>query len=424
MHRVKALTVIALMMVFMAACAPQASPTAIPTSAPTIAAPTKGAAVSPTAVPATAAPTKGAAASNQKPIKIGVSVPLTGAMATVGQGYEWGAKLAAEDLGGQIAGRPIQIIMADDKATPTDAVTAIRRLIDDDQVDVILGPGASGPFLAAMPIAKESKIAILGVTASAATIFDQLGPAGGNEWAFRLNPDDLIIAKTLASYIAQEAKSVFIIGQNNDFGRSGAKAYQDVLPQVGVKVAGAEFYDDGTSDFRPILTKLKQSGADAIMTFMVEADSAPFFRQMKEVGIQVKVFTRGGVTSPLFLEMTKDDPKLAEGAIGASYWTQNLDPDTEKRFQARWNSPPTVHRMMAYYGTKLVIGDAISRAIAKNGELTRQGIRDALATVDLKNTPIGDIKFDSHNQAYPFLTLDTIKDGKITLMKTIQGQTR
>ncbi len=406
MNRIKLLFALVVTLFLIAARLPQGTPP--PGTTPTVA--------------ATAVPT--IAASAGKPIKIGLSAPLTGALASVGQGYVWGMTLAVEDLGGQIGGHKLEIVTADDKATPADAVTAVRRLIDDDQVDVILGPAASGPFLAAMPIAQESQVVILGVTASAPTIYDQLGPAGGNEWAYRLNPDDLIIAKTLATYIAQEAKLIFIVGQNNDFGRSGAQAYQDVLPKVGVKVAGSEFYDDGTSDFRPILTKIKQSGADGIMTFMVEADSAPFFRQMKEMGLKLKVYTRGGVTSPLFLDMTKDDPTLAEGALGASYWTLNLDPDTEKRFQARWNSPPTVHRMMAYYGVKLVIADAIAKAIAKNGEVTRKGIRDAMATVNLKGTPIGDISFDSHNQAYPFLTLDTIKDGKITLLKTVPGQTR
>ena len=79
---------------------------------------------------------------------------------------------------------------------------------------------------------------------------------------------------------------------------------------------------------------------------------------------------------------------------------------------------------MAYYGMKLVLADAIERAIAKNGDVTRDGIREALTTTDLKGTPIGDITFDDHHQAYPFLTLDTIKDGKITLLKTLPAVKR
>jgi branched-chain amino acid transport system substrate-binding protein len=381
----------------------------------------------PTAQPGAAAPegaTQAPAASEQKPIKIGLSTPLTGPSSSVGEGFDMGVTLAIEDLGGQIAGRKIELYKADNKCAPADAVTAVRRLIDEDQVDAIIGSSCSGATLAALPIIQEGQIVQLSVTSSNPTIYDQLG-VGGNEWGFRLNLDDLIIAKTLAAYIAEEqTKSIFLIGQNNDFGRGGVQAYEAELPKVGVTVAGSEFYDDGTSDFRPILTKIKQSGAEGIMTFMVEHDSAPFFRQMKEMGLQVKVYTRGGVTSPLFLEMTKDDPTLAEGAIGASYWTSGMDPETEKRFQERWSSPPTVHRMMAYYGMKLVLADAIERAIAANGELTREGIREALTTTDLKGTPIGDISFNDHHQAYPFLTLDTIKDGKITLLKTLPAVQR
>jgi branched-chain amino acid transport system substrate-binding protein len=405
MVRIKALALLAVIASIAIACAP--APTPPPTAAP------------PTAAPAaTTAP-----AANTSPIKIGLSAPLTGPYASVGQGYEWGVKLAIEDLGGKIAGRPIVLAEADDKCTPTDAVIAMRKLIDDDKVVAVIGPACSGATLASLPISKESKVVQIACTSSNPTIYDQLG-VGGNDYGFRLNLDDLIIAKSLAGYIAQQSKAIFIVGQNNDFGRGGAQAYQDVLPGVGVKIVGQEFYDDGTSDFRPILSKIKQSGADSIMTFMIEADSAPFFRQMKEVGLKVTVYTRGGVTSPLFLDMTKDDPTLAEGALGASYWTYGLDPDTEARFQQRWNSPPTVHRMMAYYAMKLVLSDAIARAIAKDGDVTPDGVRVALHTTNIKGTPIGDINFDSHNQAYTFLTLDTIKNGKITLVKAVPSQPR
>jgi branched-chain amino acid transport system substrate-binding protein len=412
--RRRTVVVLAVLAVLLSACgAPSAQPGAAAPEA--------------TAQPGAAAPAATAqapAASDQKPIKIGLSTPLTGPSSSVGEGFDMGVTMAIEDLGGQIAGRKIELYKADNKCAPADAVTAVRRLIDEDQVDAIIGSSCSGATLAALPIIQEGQIVQLSVTSSNPTIYDQLG-VGGNDWGFRLNLDDLIIAKTLAGYIAQEqTKSIFLIGQNNDFGRGGVKAYEEELPKVGVTVAGSEFYDDGTSDFRPILTKIKQSGADGIMTFMVEHDSAPFFRQMKETGLQVKVYTRGGVTSPLFLEMTKDDPTLAEGAIGASYWTSGMDPETEKRFQERWNSPPTVHRMMAYYGMKLVLADAIERAIAKNGDVTRDGIREALTTTDLKGTPIGDITFDDHHQAYPFLTLDTIKDGKISLLKTLPAVKR
>lgn len=371
-----------------------------------------------------AAEAEGTGSTGSEAIRIGLSTPLTGPQASVGEGFSMGVTMAIEDLGGEIAGHEIELYEADNLCTPADAVTAVRRLIDVDQVHAIIGSSCSGATLAALPIIDEAGVVQLSVTSSAPAIYNELG-VGGNEWGFRLNLDDLMIARTLSEYIAEEGtESVFIIGQNNDFGRGGAEAYEEALPEAGVEAAGSEFFDDGTADFRPILTRIRQSGADGIMTFMVEHDSAVFFRQMKEVGLDVDVYTRGGVTSPLFLEETSDDPSLAEGAIGASYWTSGVDPEVEARFEERWGSPPTVHRMMAYYGMRLVLADAIERTIEANGDVTREGIRDALTETDLPGTPLGDLSFDEHNQAYPFLTVDTIRDGEIELVTTIPGERR
>lgn len=354
-----------------------------------------------------------------EPIKIGLSSAFTGPFASVGEGFEWGVTMAIEDLGNEIAGRPVELYTADNKCNPSDAVTAVRHLIDEEEVDAIIGSSCSGATLAALPIIQESEIVQLSVTSSNPDIYNQIG-VGGNEWGFRLNLDDLIIARTLAPIIAEESETIFTIAQNNDFGRGAVDAYLRELPDVGVEVVGSEYVDPDTSDFRPILTKIKELEVDGILSIMVEADSAPFMRQLRELGIEANIYTRGGVTSPLFLELTSDDPSIGEGVLGASYWTKGIDPETEARFEERWDSPATVHRMMAYYGMRYVLADAIERAIEENGEVTRAGIREALESTSLE-TPLGQIEFDDHNQAYPDMTLDIVRDGKVELLDTIPG---
>src|SRR5690606_27006914 len=100
--------------------------------------------------PAPTAATEGeSGASDARPIRIGLSTPLTGASSTVGEGFDMGVTMAIEDLGGEIAGHPIELYKADNKCTPADAVTAVRRLIDEDQVDAIIGSSCSGATLAA-----------------------------------------------------------------------------------------------------------------------------------------------------------------------------------------------------------------------------------------------------------------------------------
>jgi len=356
------------------------------------------------------------------PIKIGLAAPMTGPNAVVGEGAERGVRLAIEDLGGAIGDRKLQLSVVDDKCTPGDAVPAIRRLVDQEEVDAIIGPMCSGSALAALPIIQEGGVPQLSVTASNPDIYDQMG-VGRNDWAFRLNLDDKIIAKSMTSFISKNTKKLFIVGLNNDFGRGAAAAYKAEVGNFGVQLVGTEFYDDGTTDFRSILTKIKQAGADGVMAIMVEQDSVPFLRQMKEVGLNLRVYSRGGVVTPLFVQMAGNDRTLGDGVVDASYWAAGMDPEGEAHYQARWNSPANTHRMLAYYGMKLVLADAIKRALAA-GDLTRASIRDALKTTKLPGTPLGDISFDDHHQAYPLMLVSTIKDGKFVIIDKLAGAHR
>src|SRR5690606_13273050 len=82
-------------------------------------------------------------AQDAEPIKIGLYAPMTGPIAFLGEGFQYGATLAIEDLGGEIEGHPLELVVVDNKCNPTDAVNAVRQLIEIEQVHVILGGGCS-----------------------------------------------------------------------------------------------------------------------------------------------------------------------------------------------------------------------------------------------------------------------------------------
>jgi branched-chain amino acid transport system substrate-binding protein len=151
---------------------------------------------------------------------------------------------------------------------------------------------------------------------------------------------------------------------------------------------------------------------------MTERDGSVFMRQLREVGIDVPIYSRGSLTSPLFLQFTEDDPTIGEGVIEFSFWAAGLDPEHDARFLERWGTPNSPHRGMSYYAVYYVIAEAIRTALEENGEVTREGIRDALDNLSIE-TPIGLIEFDDHNQAYPFGTLQTIRDGQTVFIGTI-----
>ncbi len=374
----------------------------------------------------TAPPTQGvaaatattAAAAAGEPIRVGLYQGLTGGLAFIGQGYKLGVQLAVADLGGAIEGHPIELYEADTKCNPTDTVNAVRRLIDVDEVDVLIGGGCSGATLAALPIIAEGETPALDGSSTNPAIYNQLG-VGGNPWQFRIAPDDLIMGRGFAQYIAdQGVGALSFVADDNAFGRGAGRVYVDVFADIGVNVVSEDYFDPATSDFRPALTRIRAAGADAILIVMTEQSCATLMRQFRETGLDLPVYSRGACTSGVFNDLTKDDPSIGEGIVEFTFFNQGQDPQFDQRFLEFHNQPPSGHRMAGYYIMYYTIAPAIQNLIQSGQEPTRENIRAAIAALDIQ-TPAGRINFDDHNQAYTDGTLSVNRNGDAVLLDTV-----
>jgi branched-chain amino acid transport system substrate-binding protein len=355
---------------------------------------------------------------DRRTIRIGLYAPMTGPIAFLGEGFEMGATLAIEDAGGEIEGYPLELIVADNMCNPTDAVNAVRRLIDVDEVDVILGGGCSSATVAALPIIAEGETPAVSATSTAPSIYQHMG-VGGNIWQFRMNPDDLIMAAAFAEFMAEDIESIALVAENTDFGRGAIAAYIPFFEELGVEITGEDYFDLGTADYRPALTRIRATGPDGILIVMTERDGSTFMRQLREVGLTQRIFSRGSLTSPLFLEFTADDPTIGEGIMEFSFWAAGLEPEHDEHFFERWDTPNSPHRGMSYYATRYVILEAIRNVIEDGLEPNRANIRDAIEALEIE-TPVGLVSFDDHNQAYPFGTVQTVTDGQTIFLDTIE----
>jgi branched-chain amino acid transport system substrate-binding protein len=334
---------------------------------------------------------------------------------------KWGATLAIEEINakGGVAGRKLEAYFADNKAQPGEAVSAVRKLADVDQVDVIIGQTHSGACLGAMPVVKEIGIPMV-IEACSHPQIRALSGKGGNEWTFRVALDDEIMAYTFARYMAkQNVKSASILAMNNDFGRGAASAYEAAFKKAGVKLASTDFFDPGQPDYRPVLTRIKRAGADSILGIILASDGAPFMRQYHELGLTQKVFSRGSLGTAEFLHQIKDNPKLGDGVVEASYWINTLDPEWDKKWTERYKVPPRIHGSLAAITLKWAVVPALEIAIKKTGKADRKSIRDALEQVDVKDSPLGPIKFDDHHQAWINMILIEMRDGQLRIIEKL-----
>jgi len=361
-----------------------------------------------------------AGAQAPQPIRVGFSSAMSGPSAITGEGVMWGATMAVDEINakGGIMGRKVEVYFGDNKGTPGEAVSAVRKLVDVDKVDVIIGQTHSGACLGSMPIIKELQVPQVTESCSNPKI-RELSGKGGNEWQFRVNIDDLMMANAFGKYVAKHAKTVSIVAQNDDFGRGAATAYDAAFKKSGVKLVSTEFFDRGQSDYRPLLTRLKRSNPEALLMVMLANEGSVFMRQYRELGLNQKIYARGSLATAEFLGQVKDNPSIGDGIVEASYWTAALDPEWEKRWLERWKTPVRIHGSLAALTFKYAVVPAIEQAIKTTGKADRKSIRDALTQIDVKDTPIGPIKFDEYHQAWINMILIEMRGGQLKVIEKI-----
>ena len=361
------------------------------------------------------------ATAQDSPIRVGFASAMSGPSAITGEGVRWAGTMVVEEINarGGIMGRKVEAYFADNQGTPGGAVSAVRKLADVDRVDVIVGQTHSGACLGAMPVVKEIGVPMVIESCSNPKIRELAGK-GGNEWVFRVNTDDEIMANTFARYIAKQGvKTTSVLAQNDDFGRGAAAAYQAAFKKAGVTLLSTEFFDRGQADYRPLLTRLKRANPESLLLVMLASDGSIFMRQFRELGLTQKIYARGSLASAEFLGMVKDNPTIGDGIVEAGYWLAGMEPDWDRKWEERWKVPVRIHGSLAAIAFKHAVVPAVEIALKKHGKADRAAIRDALTQVDVKDTPIGPIKFDANHQAWINMILIEMRGGQLRILEKL-----
>ena len=367
------------------------------------------------AAPGTNETPGGSASSAPAVIKVGISGSFSGATAFYGQEAQKGAQIGADELNAKGGAYTYQIVTADDECTPDGGASAYGNLIDVSKVDVILGSPCSAATLGGMPLAAQGQVPNVVASSTSPTITQQAG-VGGNQYVWRANLGDGEMATVWSKYIAdQGVTKIATLAVNNDYGRGAITAYKADFPQVGLQVVAEQYYTQGGGDFRSQLTAISGSGAQAMLVVGAHQDAAVMMRQFKELGLTLKVFTRGDVVSTGFQDAA-GDPNLGNGIQEANNWdsTYSAYPDFESAYHAKYGGTAQSYAVQAWIGMQV-----IAQAVEAGGP-GRAGIEAGLAKVDW-NSPIGPIKFDDHHQAHPDMFILGFQDGKIVLIKRISA---
>jgi branched-chain amino acid transport system substrate-binding protein len=345
-------------------------------------------------------------------IKLGIVAPMSGPNARYGAFSVRGAELAIKDINaaGGVLGRKIKLATADSQGTPVEGVSATRRLIDQDGVDFVIGDVSSSVTLAMQPVVEDAGVLLLNAASSNPLITYSAG-VGGFKWTFRNYPTDENRALIVAKYAAEQRgfTKFAVLSVDSDYGRSAITFTKKYLPQFKGTILSEDYYKEGEVDFRSVLAKIRDNGAQAIIMYGL-ADTTPIIaRQMVELGLAGKVTLVGN--GEFNTEKTiKTAPTALEGAVEAAAWLPAYDSPASKafveKFTAEYREAPNNHAYVHWDTVNL-----LAKAIQAAGSADRDKVRQALAKITYQS-PVGAVTFDDHNQARLPMILLQIENGK------------
>ncbi|WP_316161625.1 ABC transporter substrate-binding protein [Bradyrhizobium sp. SZCCHNRI20481] len=215
-------------------------------------------------------------------IRIGVLTDMTGIFATaMGPGSVEAARMAAEEFGGKINGRPIEIIQADHQNKPDIAVAIARRWFEQDGVQAIADGGSSGAALGVQELVRSNGKIFLISGAGANQLTDEACAPTSAQWTH----DAYSTATAVVSGIMQTSKEPwFFITGDYAFGHSVEATARARIAELGGKVAGSVKAQLGTPDYGSFLLQAQASGAK-ILALNVAGDNATAIKQAEEFGL-------------------------------------------------------------------------------------------------------------------------------------------
>jgi branched-chain amino acid transport system substrate-binding protein len=263
-----------------------------------------------------------------EPIKIGVLLPFSKAFTVLGENTFAGFVLGTKEVGPEIAGRKYTIVKEDDTADPSVGVSKVRKLIEKDDVDVIVATIHSGVAAAIRNHIVEAKRLWLNPIATN----DLLAEQGCSRYHFRFSVSGWQSWGPLAPWAKTKfGDRAYISAFNFAFGQQTAAHFKKAFETAGGKIVGESFPPFGTTNFAPYFPAIKDANPNVIFANFAGPDAVAFVKQFAEFGLakSVKIIAPSNLVSEDVLPAQGD---AAVGIYSSSYYTPSYDIPKNKWF--------------------------------------------------------------------------------------------
>jgi ABC-type branched-subunit amino acid transport system substrate-binding protein len=364
-----------------------------------------------------------AGAMAQEPIKLGILVALEGAFAAGGADGVRNVELAIQQAGGMAGGRPIETVVAPTDTTPDTTIRQARKLIEQDGVDIIIGPLSGSEGIAMRDYAKTipDKTVINGISGALETTW--VDPA---ENFFRFNLDGAQWGAGLGSYVVNEKgwKRVATVAADYSFGYTNFLGFAVDFCRAGGEIVERFWVPLGSSDFGGVIAALPDD-VDAIYLGVGGTDAINFLNQYEQAGAETNLI--GGTIMADQTVLTSQG-RAKEALIGTPtsgpLAEDNTDPAWTEFVAAYQEAFPESERFPSpsLFGTGYYIATlaAIEGLNAVEGDLSdgQAKLREALSNMELQS-PLGTITLNENRQATGTVFINEVQDDGAGGLKSV-----
>ncbi|MCO5222750.1 MAG: ABC transporter substrate-binding protein [Thermomicrobiales bacterium] len=355
------------------------------------------------------------------PIKIGVLNPTTGSFAVFGEQVNAGIQLYFDSIGNEVAGIPIELVFADTAGDPQQALDQARRLVGEEDVDMLMGiiNSAVVPPLAEFAATEEIPLVFSVGGAQVATGPDR------SPYVFRTalanGQQDRVLGWYTAEILGKQSAATFawdfIVGEERVGG------FADTFTAAGGEIVSEQKPPLGTTDYGPFIGQVDPTSIDVAYAFFSGPGALAFAQQMADFGLTPNV---GLVASDYFTAgILEEMGETALGLVQAGGYTSSIDTPENAAYLEAFAASGQDRLPGTYdyegYLSAMVVADAIERA---GGIGDEQAFLDALAAADI-TTPSGQFTFDESGQAVRTIFVTEVTEGDggpvQSIVETVDG---
>ncbi|NLE66823.1 MAG: ABC transporter substrate-binding protein, partial [Lentisphaerae bacterium] len=229
----------------------------------------------------------GVAADEKPAIKVGALFSVTGPSSFLGGPEARISQMLVDEINskGGVSGHKIELVIKDTLGEPEKAISFAKQLIEEEQVFAIIGPSTTGESLKIKKLCQDNKTILISCAAAEA-IVEPLLP-----YVFKTPQKDSYAARKIFMRLKEMGLTkVGIVSDNTGFGAGGKDQLEKYAPEFGMTIVGNEVYDKGDTDLTAVATKIKASGAQAVVNWSVVPAQSIVMKNFRQVGFKGPLF--------------------------------------------------------------------------------------------------------------------------------------